>query len=114
MSPSGRISRTVQGSQGGGEKVRVLPIGQFPEDPLRILRMFSGLDVHGVMVRPDAGRMPQPPPSVTEPECRQAAPARNVRSTSRDKQRPLTLLTWEPVSGFEPLACRLQEVRPYP
>ena len=21
-------------------------------------------------------------------------------------------LTWEPVSGFEPLACRLQEVRP--
>jgi hypothetical protein len=23
------------------------------------------------------------------------------------------LLTWEPVSGFEPLTCRLQEVRPY-
>jgi hypothetical protein len=22
------------------------------------------------------------------------------------------LLNWEPVSGFEPLACRLQEVRP--
>ena len=22
-------------------------------------------------------------------------------------------LTWEPVSGFEPLACRLQEVRPH-
>jgi hypothetical protein len=34
-----------------------LPIGQFPEDPLRILRMFSGLGVHGLMVRPDAGRM---------------------------------------------------------
>jgi len=25
----------------------------------------------------------------------------------------LTLLSWEPVSGFEPLTCRLQEVRPY-
>ena len=24
----------------------------------------------------------------------------------------MSLLTWEPVSGFEPLACRLQEVRP--
>ena len=54
------------GLPGSGEKARALPIGQFPEDPLRILRMFSGLGVHGVMVRPDAGRMPQPPPSVTE------------------------------------------------
>jgi hypothetical protein len=24
---------------------------------------------------------------------------------------PLPSLTWEPVSGFEPLTCRLQEVR---
>ena len=26
--------------------------------------------------------------------------------------RSVPLLTWEPVSGFEPLACRLQELRP--
>src|ERR1039457_2166936 len=58
MSPSGRISRTVQGFPVGGEEVRALPVGQFPEDPLRvqrILRTFSGLGAHGVMVRPGAG-----------------------------------------------------------
>ena len=26
---------------------------------------------------------------------------------------PVPGLTWEPVSGFEPLTCRLQEVRPH-
>src|ERR1700685_1773360 len=29
-----------------------------------------------------------------------------------DPERVVPPLTWEPVSGFEPLACRLQEVRP--
>jgi len=111
--PIRRISRTVQGSSGSGEKVRALPIGQFPEDPLRILRVFSGLGVHGVMVRPDAGRMP-------------AATVRNGSRSAGRQPRPVTFvpraetskgrlppLTWEPVSGFEPLACRLQVVRPH-
>ena len=35
-----------------------------------------------------------------------------IRSTNRVLARLKDLLTWEPVSGFEPLACRLQEVRP--
>jgi hypothetical protein len=34
------------------------------------------------------------------------------RSTNVDAYRCLPSLTLEPVSGFEPLACRLQEVRP--
>ena len=39
----------------------------------------------------------------------------DIRSTTRSTQsgpkRALPPLTWEPVSGFEPLTCRLQEVR---
>jgi hypothetical protein len=39
-----------------------------------------------------------------------------IRSTNRSTQREceavICLLTWEPVSGIEPLTCRLQEVRP--
>ena len=31
------------------------------------------------------------------------------RSTDRDRMRANTLLNWEPVSGFEPLTCRLQD-----
>ena len=38
-----------------------------------------------------------------------------IRSTKRSTQRgceaTIPLLTWEPVSGIEPLTCRLQEVR---
>jgi hypothetical protein len=33
------------------------------------------------------------------------------RSTQRDYEAAICTLTWEPVSGFEPLACRLQEAR---
>ena len=40
-----------------------------------------------------------------------------IRSTNRSTQRgceaTITPLTWEPVSGIEPLTCRLQEVRPH-
>ena len=46
MPPSGRISRTIHGFPVGGEEVRALRVGQFPEDPLwvqRILVMLSGL-----------------------------------------------------------------------
>ena len=36
-----------------------------------------------------------------------------IRSTNRSTQRgcdaTITILTWEPVSGFEPLTCRLQD-----
>jgi hypothetical protein len=32
--------------------------------------------------------------------------------TGAGTQRIFTCLTWEPVSGIEPLTCRLQEVRP--
>ncbi len=36
-----------------------------------------------------------------------------IRSTSRSTQRgcgtAITPLTWEPVSGIEPLTCRLQD-----
>jgi hypothetical protein len=36
-----------------------------------------------------------------------------IRSTNRSTQRcceaAIPLLTWEPVSGFEPLTCRLQD-----
>jgi hypothetical protein len=36
-----------------------------------------------------------------------------IRSTNRSTQRGrgavITLLTWEPVSGIEPLTCRLQD-----
>ena len=39
-----------------------------------------------------------------------------IRSTDRStwpvSERAIPSLTWEPVSGFEPLTCRLQEVRP--
>jgi hypothetical protein len=36
-----------------------------------------------------------------------------IRSTNLRRIRLIYLLmTWEPMSGFEPLACRLQEVRP--
>jgi len=34
------------------------------------------------------------------------------RSTRASAGRAITVVIWEPVSGFEPLACRLQEVRP--
>jgi hypothetical protein len=34
-------------------------------------------------------------------------------TTGAGTQRILTCLTWEPVSGIEPLTCRLQEVRPH-
>ena len=32
----------------------------------------------------------------------------DIRSTSRGIKRSGTLSDWEPVSGFEPLACRLR------
>ena len=36
-----------------------------------------------------------------------------IRSTNRSTQRgceaAITILTWEPVSGIEPLTCRLQD-----
>jgi hypothetical protein len=32
---------------------------------------------------------------------------------SRWRRRLKLPVTWEPVSGFEPLACRLQEARPH-
>ena len=41
-----------------------------------------------------------------------AAGSQPNRSTDRAPTALKTSLTWEPVSGFEPLACRLQEVRP--
>jgi hypothetical protein len=37
---------------------------------------------------------------------------RSVHSHRCARAGPKPSLTWEPVSGFEPLACRLQEVRP--
>ena len=61
MSPSGRISRTVQGVQVGGEEVCAFSVGQFHEDPLRVQRvlvMLSGPGAHGVMVRAGADRVP--------------------------------------------------------
>jgi len=43
-------------------------------------------------------------------------PISDIRSTKRSTERalagPKPYLNWEPVSGFEPLACRLQEVWP--
>src|SRR5579871_1187126 len=36
-------------------------------------------------------------------------PASDIRSTRWDVKRVNTPLTWEPVSGFEPLTCRLQD-----
>jgi hypothetical protein len=33
-------------------------------------------------------------------------------STEHDHESVMSRLTWEPVSGIEPLTCRLQEVRP--
>jgi hypothetical protein len=43
--------------------------------------------------------------------AREARPITFVpRTETRKGQKPC--LTWEPVSGIEPLTCRLQEVRP--
>jgi len=35
----------------------------------------------------------------------------DIRYTNRGAPKACTGLNWEPVSGFEPLTCRLQEVR---
>jgi len=35
----------------------------------------------------------------------------DIRSAERGAKGTYNPLTWEPVSGFEPLTCRLQEVR---
>ena len=35
------------------------------------------------------------------------------RSTERGEDRVIDFLTWEPVSGIEPLTCRLQDVRSF-
>ncbi len=31
------------------------------------------------------------------------------RSTNQDRKEAIPYLTWEPVSGIEPLTCRLQD-----
>src|SRR5262249_35896771 len=36
----------------------------------------------------------------------------SLRPTPHSCQRRNSALTWEPVAGFEPAPCRLQEVRP--
>jgi hypothetical protein len=41
-----------------------------------------------------------------------ATSVRDIRYTGWTLEEAKPSLTWEPVSGFEPLACRLQEVRP--
>jgi hypothetical protein len=112
MSPSGRISRTVQGSPVGGEKVRApdraIPGGSTadPPDVQRAGRSWRHgaarrwTDATAATVRNgsrSAGRQPRPVTFVPRAE------------TSKGRLPPLT---WEPVSGFEPLTCRLQVVRP--
>lgn len=44
---------------------------------------------------------------------RRATRISDIRSTDRGAKGAYDPLTWEPVSGIEPLTCRLQEVRPY-
>src|SRR5689334_3505220 len=48
--------------------------------------------------------------------CRRADRARTSQTVPRIglNGEPSPYLTWEPVSGFEPLTCRLQEIRPRP
>jgi hypothetical protein len=82
-----KISRTVQGFPVGGEEVRALRVGQFPEDLLRVQRILvilSGLGADGVVVRPGlggchsrpalpAGCLPPRFSSCTTARCRLAA-----------------------------------------
>jgi hypothetical protein len=85
------------------------PRGQDPSSQMRIISPQKALTLGTTRSSPDYPLSQRR----RKHSRRLLAQLVNCRACTSTARAPKPPLSWEPVSGFEPLPCRLQEVRPH-